>query len=140
MKRIIKKIVVFLCATLIAVCSCGCADGAQQPDTRTRHQFTWDELCSLQPGVYVDGTEIGGWTADCWGLVETFEIIGTGLDMKIKVDGYCTYSKPFIKYAGDASKYQIHITFFEKDKFDTSHIFLLNYFDGEPRTIRVGRS
>ena len=60
MMKLIKKIVVFLCATLIAVCGFGCADGSQQPDANK--PLAEQALATIQAGEYVDGTTIGEWT------------------------------------------------------------------------------
>ena len=136
MKKLIKKIVVFLCATLIAVCSFGCADGAQ-PDTRTREQMFWDEWCSIQPGVYYTGTKIGDWTADCSGLVETFEIIGTGLDMKIKVNDWITYEKPYIVHTGSPIQTAFH--FYENDKNSNIPYWFGLQIENGVKTIIVSR-
>ena len=84
MKRIIKKIAVFLCATLIAVCSFGCAENPPA-DTRTKAQILLDGFITIEEGEYVDGTTINGWTFIAQNGVEKIKITGKGLDMGIEV-------------------------------------------------------
>lgn len=60
MKKLLKKIVVFLCVSLIATCSFGC-DFFTPADTRTDEEKAWDRLAQIPEGNYSRDEIIDGW-------------------------------------------------------------------------------